>query len=610
MKYFKTCLLLSAVTAMASAPAFAQDANFNASENQYIMKGDTQRFLIKYKDNARDAMERGLARMNADVHKVLDRHNVVSVYLTKEAAARLKGNPNVLLMEPEPRRFLMAEEVPYGIDMVQAPMVSGAAAGSQTVCVMDTGYDISHIDNQALRVTGSDFGAATGDWDFDGHGHGTHVAGTIAAIGGNDEGVVGVIPGDNLNLHIVKVFDNGGGWYGGADLIDALDFCVDAGSNVVSMSLGGGAPSDIEEAAFDAAFAGGAINIAAAGNHGTSDYLYPASYDSVVSIAAVDSSEVKAGFSAFNDQVELAAPGVGVLSTLPGNTYAAWSGTSMATPHVSGVAALVWSHYPGCTAEEIRFALSNSAKDKGDAGYDNSYGYGIAQASDAFDLLADGCDTGTPPPPPPPPAPVEMEKGVPIPDLGGETGNQQFFTLEVPAGASDLIFTLTEGDGTGDGDLYVKYGSAPTTSDYDCRSWNVGNDEECTYANPPAAGTYHVLLNAYSTYTGATLLGDYTGGDAPNEPPVAALDYSCVNLTCTFDASDSYDSDGEIVRYFWKMEPGVPSMRGSVVTHTFTAPGDYRILLSMKDDDGAKSRLRPTVTVQSDVVSRPTGAPN
>ncbi len=107
----------------------------------------------------------------------------------------------------------------------------------------------------------------------------------------------------------------------------------------------------------------------------------------------------------------------------------------------------------------------------------------------------------------PPSGGNELANGVPVTGLSGSTGNQQFFTIEIPAGASDLTFNLS--GGSGDADLYVRFGSAPTTSTYDCRSWNSGNTESCTFASP-SAGTYHVLIHAYSTYSGASLTASFT----------------------------------------------------------------------------------------------------
>ena len=168
----------------------------------------------------------------------------------------------------------------------------------------------------------------------DAHILGTHVAGTIAAIGGNAQGVVGVA-GTGVELFIVKHFaDDGTSW--GSDLMRDVKACVDNGANVVSMSLGGPTYFEYEDQGFQALYDQGVLFVAAAGNDGISTYGYPASYSSVISVAAVDSSKNVAFFSQFNDQVELSAPGVAVLSTIPGDAYDYLDGTSMACPHVSG----------------------------------------------------------------------------------------------------------------------------------------------------------------------------------------------------------------------------------------------------------------------------------
>ena len=280
--------------------------------------------------------------------------------------------------------------------MVQALQVPDNLVSNRKVCILDTGYTLNHPDLINSGVTGSDgYGSNdTGNWYEDGNGHGTHVAGTIAAVGGNNQGVVGVNRSGQLGLHIVKVFNNSGNWAYGSDLIAAIQQCRDAGAHVTSMSLGGSGQSVAEKAAFDQSYAAGMLHIAAAGNSGNSSKSYPASYPNVVSVAAVDSSGNKASFSQFNDQVEIAAPGVGVNSTWRDGGYRAISGTSMATPHVAGVAALVWSHYPQCSNQQIRNALNNSAQDRGTTGRDHQFGFGIVQAKAAFDYLAQGCDGG------------------------------------------------------------------------------------------------------------------------------------------------------------------------------------------------------------------------
>merc|ERR1711983_45675 len=241
------------------------------------------------------------------------------------------------------------------------------------------------------NVTGSD-STSNGSWDSDGHGHGTHCSGTVAGLGGNNEGVVGVIPnnmGGKFQLVIGKALSNSGsGSLSG--VLAAVQSCVDDGANVVSLSLGGGGYSKTTDEFYTKLYDEGILFVAAAGNGGSSSKLYPASYPALMSVAAIDSSKNKASFSQYNDQVEIAAPGVSVKSSLPNDKYASWSGTSMATPHVAGVAGLLWMYFPDCKNYQIRNVLAATAKDLGADGCDTSYGYGLVQAKKAYELLSQG----------------------------------------------------------------------------------------------------------------------------------------------------------------------------------------------------------------------------
>lgn len=503
-------------------------ALLGAMSTPVVASGDdaTQRYIVKYKQNQQTAMSLAVSQEGGKIMRLLAKHRMISVDLSKTALKKLQLRKDVEFIEIDPKRYLLVESTPFGISMVQADQVSDSLTGDMTVCITDTGYSLGHEDLPTTGVTGDDNdgnGNDSGNWFEDGHGHGTHVSGTIAALGNNDLGVVGVNPGGNLNIHMIKVFDSSGLWAYGSDLAIAVDQCATAGAKVISMSLGGGLPSAVEEAAFEDAAANGILSIAAAGNDGNSTLSYPASYDSVMSVAAVDSNGDVASFSQFNAQVEIAAPGVGVLSTLPGNTYAAWDGTSMATPHVAGVAALVWSHYPACTRAEIRQAINKSAEDRGSVGRDDNYGNGIVKAKDMFDMLANGCDVGPIDPPPPPPPATELQKGVAETGLAGTAGTNVRFTMDVPADSSDLSFVIS--GGTGDADIYVSFDTEPTTSSYECRPYLSGNEETCSFPTPQT-GTYHVMIDAFSTYSGVSLVGDYTEGGEPPPPPPADIDLS------------------------------------------------------------------------------------
>jgi len=310
-------------------------------------------------------------------------------------------------------RRSLAESQPWGIKMVNVTQLWSLAPEEQVkICIIDTGYDEGHLDLPTVAdhgVTGftpSGVGSGYGVWNVDGNGHGTHVAGTVGAIGNNDEGVVGVNPDPSkFSFHIAKGLSDGGsgGWDG---IIDSVQDCAAKGSKVISMSLGGGYASEIFDLACQDAYDEGVLVIAASGNSGQGDYLYPASYKVVMSVGSVaegggegsSTYGTLSSFSTHNDQVEISAPGSDVLSTTPNNSYSSYSGTSMATPHVAGVAALLMSQFPDCTNNQVRNAMLSSVREpptgdsKNAEGWDKYYGFGIVDAGAAYELLSNGCE--------------------------------------------------------------------------------------------------------------------------------------------------------------------------------------------------------------------------
>ena len=322
----------------------------------------------------------------------------MAAMLTEDQVASLSANQEVALIEEDPVRYLQAEKASWGLGKVQAGQLDDSVISGQKVCVIDTGYSLGHedlmsganISGQVLDATGGQ--ASLGEWSTDGYGHGTFISGVISAQE-NNLGVRGVIPGAAIDIHNVKVIHNPNYWsLWGSDMIAAVAACQQVGATVINMSIGGGNSSEAERQAMDNAAAGGALLFAAAGNRGNSSYFYPASYDGVISVAATDEQDARWNYSHQNDQVELAAPGVNVRSTLPNNSYSNWDGTSVATAFASGVAALVWGQFPECSADQVRSALTRSALDKGAQGKDDEFGHGIIQAKAAYDLLSsEGC---------------------------------------------------------------------------------------------------------------------------------------------------------------------------------------------------------------------------
>ena len=227
--------------------------------------------------------------------------------------------------EEDSERRKLSQSIPWGLSMIDAIRVHAANIKGQAVkvCVIDSGIEYNNPDFIKGHLTGTN--VASINWKKDGCTHGTHVAGTIAAAD-NGHGVIGVAP--QARIHTCRLYnDSCGGNYASSVIQYAKD-CKQQGARIINMSLGGPGKSDHEEKVFRELYNQGMVPIAAAGNSGNSQLLYPASYPEVISVAAIDSVGNRASFSQFNSQINIAAPGVSVLSTsLSG--YSKKSGTSM-----------------------------------------------------------------------------------------------------------------------------------------------------------------------------------------------------------------------------------------------------------------------------------------
>jgi len=244
------------------------------------------------------------------------------------------------------------------------------------VAVLDTGVS-PHAELTGALLPGQNFTDSLGGAGdvTDRVGHGTHVAGTVAADAGSE--VEGIAYGARV-LPVKVLGDDGAGldsW-----ISDGILWAADNGADVINMSLGGPGYSSVMESAIAYARSRGVTVIAAAGNSDSPDMFSPAGLAGVVAVSAVDEARAKASFSNYGPSIDVAAPGVRILSTLNDGGFAEASGTSMASPHVAGVAALVKGAAPGLTPDQVERALVWSAIDLGAPGRDDQFGYGLVDA--------------------------------------------------------------------------------------------------------------------------------------------------------------------------------------------------------------------------------------
>lgn len=434
-------------------------------------------------------------QFGGEVYRELSLIPVVAAKMNPRAAEALSRNPQVRYVEPDGPVYALDQTVPWGIDRVFGDesysfdtwdITSGDGVA---VAILDTGIDEDHEDLTELMG-----GVNTIDdtpWGSDGSGHGTHVAGTVAALD-NDLGVVGV--GPKLGLYAVKVLSDGGSGTV-SSVVEGIEWAVGEKISVLNMSLGSSSSSTTLENACDAAYAAGHLLVASAGNSGNppgrgDNVGYPGAYDSVIAVAASGDNDRRASFSSTGPAVELIAPGVSIRSTEPGNSYGTKSGTSMASPHVAGAAALTWAANPDLINVEIREILKETAEDLGLSA--NHQGHGLVRA----DIAVRGVGEGEPPT-----APEEYDLSVSS-TVGGSvnTPGEGTFTYEEGT-VVDLVAVADSGytfvEWTGDTGAITDVNAAETTITMD------GNYSiTATFAEVSVEGIVRVESITYSTRGG------------------------------------------------------------------------------------------------------------
>lgn len=557
--------------------------------------------------------------------------------------------------------------------------------GSQdiVVAVLDTGIRATHEDLAPNYIGGYDY-VNNDNNPNDDCGHGTHVSGTVAAVTNNGKGVAGVSQASIIHH---KVLGPTGGFLSlqcsgsSSDINEAIMDAADQGAHIISMSLGGGGFSNAGNNAVNYAWNKGALVVAAAGNDGQCNNCvgYPAAYANSIAVASLTSSGAQSSFSSSGPEVEISAGGSSVWSTYNGGNsdYRSLSGTSMATPHVSGALALALSCDPTLSNSQLRGLMQSTAQDLGPNGRDDDFGFGLLRidhlvdqlscgggnrapdaaftfevtgSSVAFDAssssdpdrdslsyswdfgdgntgsgvsashtYADGTYTveltvsdgdrtdtatsqvtiGTAPPPA-----CDSFGDAALVDGQAEqvsvSGNV-WREICVPDDATSITVSMT-GPGCGltgcsfDADLHVRVGARASSSNYDCRPYESGNDESCTLS--VSGETVSILVDPYSGSGTVTLLADHNGANTPpaNQDPSAAFTSSCTDLGCSFDGGASSDPDGDSLSYSWDFGDG-SSGTGVSPGHTYASAGTYSVTLTVDDGNGGSDSHTASVTV-------------
>lgn len=371
---------------------------------------------------------KALKKAKAHIRTALlpDLNNIYKLKIGKEtnvfkAIAMYRQDPNVEYAEPNyviKTCNTYPNDVSFGVQWslnntgqtsgtpdadIDAPEAWDISTGSNVVvAVVDTGVDYTHQDlagniwsnpdeipDNGVDDDGNGLIDDVKGWDFynadkdpkDDNGHGSHVSGIASAATNNATGIAGV--SWNSRIMAVKVLSNAGRGYD-SDVANGIIYAADNGADVINLSLGGNEYSTILKDAVDYAFSKNCVIVAAAGNSGDDTPLYPAAYDNVLSVAATDHNDARASFSTFGQEVDIAAPGVNIYSSVLNNGYNSYDGTSMATPHVTGIVALILAQNPSLANYEVIKKVYICADDLGAAGWDKYTGFGRVNAFKAL----------------------------------------------------------------------------------------------------------------------------------------------------------------------------------------------------------------------------------
>ncbi len=375
-----------------------------------------------------------------------------------------------------------------------------------TAYVIDTGVRNSHNEFGGRSVSGWDFVDNDSDAS-DCNGHGTHVAGTI---GGSTYGVA-----KNVNIVGVRVLNcSGSGTNSG--VIDGVNWVASnaSGPSVANMSLGGGASSALDTAVNNAVAAGVTFVVAAGNDNSNACNYSPARAASAITVGSTTSSDSRSSFSNYGSCLDIYAPGSSITSAWYNSNSSTntISGTSMAAPHVAGVAALYLQEDSSLSPAQLDSLLSSRASNNrvsdAKSGSPNKLLYSL-QGGDP------GCEPNCGP------SETELTSGQSV-SVSGASGSEQLYFIDVPSGANSLDVNMS--GGSGDADIYVNFGSTATRSNYQCRPYKNGNNESCSFNNP-SAGKWSIMVHGYSSFSGANLSATVGTGGGGGNP-------SCSDANC------------------------------------------------------------------------------
>jgi len=353
-------------TLLLSIPA----GTINAANDQ-VNLDDQEKVIVNFKENASERAKE-MVKRSGKVKEDFKYINAVSMEIETDKLDQLKKDSSVGSVEPD-LKVSTEQTIGYGQVNVNASeaWTSGLTGKGIRIGVIDSGAAMNHPD--LIISGGQSFVDYTTSYADD-NGHGTHVAGIVSAEN-NDIGVVGLAP--DSDIYALKSLDQNGSGYV-SDIIEAIDWSIENDMDIINMSLGMNTTSRALEAAVNKAYADGILLTAAAGNEASS-VDYPAKYSSVIAVSATNETNGLAYFSNFGREIEVSAPGSNILSTSFLGDYVNLSGTSMATPYVSGQIALLKELHPTYTSAEIREELHKNVLDLGKKGKDSLFGYGLIQ---------------------------------------------------------------------------------------------------------------------------------------------------------------------------------------------------------------------------------------